>query len=59
MTLPYALALADKGPRAALLDNPHFMQGLNVAGGRVTHRAVAEEHGYDYLPPEEALASGA
>ncbi len=59
VTLPYALALADKGPRAALLDNPHFMRGLNVVGGRVTYRAVAEEHGYDYLPPERALAPAA
>ena len=41
VTLPYALALADKGYRAALGDNAAFREGLNVHAGKVTHRAVA------------------
>jgi alanine dehydrogenase len=57
VTLPYALALADSGPRKALLDNPHFCLGLNVCGGNVTHRAVAQDLGYDYVEPATALAA--
>jgi hypothetical protein len=33
--------------------------GINVAGGKVTHPAVAEGVGMEYVPPEEALAFGA
>jgi len=54
-TLPFTLALADKGYRKALADNPHLKAGLNVAGGKVTYKAVAEAHGLDYLPADEAL----
>jgi hypothetical protein len=32
--------------------------GVNVAAGRVTHPAVAEAVGMDYVPPEEALGVG-
>ncbi len=41
VTLPFALALADKGWRQALADDPHLASGLNVQGGRITHAAVA------------------
>ena len=44
-TLPFALALADKGWRQALADDAHLAQGLNVQGGRVTHPAVARALG--------------
>lgn len=54
-TLPFTLALADKGYRRALADDPHLKNGLNVAGGKVTYKAVAEAHGMDYVPAEEAL----
>ncbi len=54
VTLPYALALADRGPRA-LLDNPNFRNGLNVHMGKVTHPAVAHDLGYRYTDPAEAL----
>jgi alanine dehydrogenase len=40
-TLPFALALADKGWEKALADDVHLRRGLNVCGGRVTHEAVA------------------
>ncbi len=56
VTLPYTLALADKGYKQALSDNPMFMEGLNVHKGRVTYKAVAEDLGYEYLPAVEALA---
>ncbi|MGD8710780.1 MAG: alanine dehydrogenase [Ectothiorhodospiraceae bacterium] len=55
VTLPYALAIAGKGYRQALLDDRHLLQGLNVYRGKVTYRAVAEEHGYDFVDPAEAL----
>lgn len=55
-TLPYVLALADNG-LDALRGHPGFRNGLNVHRGRVTHPAVAEAHGLEYLPPEAALAS--
>jgi alanine dehydrogenase len=54
-TLPFTLALADKGCRQALADDPHLKAGLNVMAGKVTYKAVAEAHGLDYTPPEEAL----
>ena len=57
-TLPFGLALANKGAKKALLDDPHLMNGLNVHAGKVTYRAVAEDLGYDYVPGAEALAAG-
>ncbi len=56
VTLPYALALADKGYARALQENPHFRNGLNVFRGKVTCEAVARGLGYDYVPAQEALA---
>ena len=55
-TLSYVLQLADRGAIAALRDDPHLRAGLNVHRGRITHPAVATALGYDYLPPEDALA---
>ena len=57
VTLPYALALAARGPRTALLDNPNFLQGLNVCRGKVTYKAVADDLGYEFVDPAEALAA--
>jgi len=54
-TLPFTLALADKGHKKALADDAHLMNGLNVAGGQVTYAAVAEAHGLKFTPPEIAL----
>ena len=44
-TLPYALALANKGWKAALSENPGLANGLNVHNGQITYKAVAEAHG--------------
>jgi alanine dehydrogenase len=54
-TLPFTLALADKGPKQAMLDNPHLLEGLNVHRGMVTYDDVATHLGYDYVPAAEAL----
>ncbi len=56
-TLPYALALADKGYKAALLENPNFRDGLNVYKGRITEPAVARDLDYEFTAPEVALAA--
>ena len=44
-TLPFALALADKGLQQALADDPHLANGLNVQAGRIMHPAVARALG--------------
>ena len=54
-TLPFTLALADKGWRRALTEDLHLKEGLNVHDGRVTYKAVADAHGLDYMPTEEAI----
>jgi alanine dehydrogenase len=54
-TLPYALALADLGVEEAIRRDPGLRLGVNVAGGRVTHPAVAEGVGMEYMPVEEVL----
>lgn len=54
-TLPFVVALADKGHRKALIEDVHLMNGLNVAGGAITYEAVAKAHGMDYVAPQEAL----
>jgi len=55
-TLPFVLALANKGWRQALQDDLHLRNGLNVAEGRVTCREVAHDLGYAYIPPQTLLA---
>jgi alanine dehydrogenase len=55
-TLPFVLALADRGWRRALCDDPHLRHGLNVCRGQVTHPAVARELGLPLLPADQALA---
>ncbi|OGA60514.1 MAG: alanine dehydrogenase [Betaproteobacteria bacterium RIFCSPLOWO2_12_FULL_65_14] len=54
-TLPFVLALADKGWKRALADDAHLRNGLNVAHGKVTHAEVAGALNLPYLPPEEAI----
>ena len=54
-TLPFALALADKGWRQALADDPNLRAGLNVHDGKITCEPVAEAHGLPYVPAEAML----
>jgi alanine dehydrogenase len=49
-TLPFILALAQKGWRKAMADDPHLLHGLNICEGKVTHQAVAEAHLLPYTP---------
>ena len=51
-TLPYVLKLANNGYRQALKESPALLNGLNIIGGKVTHRKVAEAFGLNYHPAE-------
>jgi alanine dehydrogenase len=54
-TLPYIVSIANKGYKAALLEDPHLLSGLNVYRGKVTCRSVADSLGFDYVDASEAL----
>lgn len=54
-TLPFVLAIADKGWRQALLDDRHLRDGLNIHQGKVTCPAVAAAHGFAAVDPENVL----
>ncbi|WP_342642714.1 alanine dehydrogenase [Rhodoligotrophos ferricapiens] len=56
-TLPFVVALADKGARRAMEEDPHLRNGLNVYRGSITCQAVAEALHYDYVEPLQALAA--
>ena len=56
VTLPHALAIADKGWKGALAANPHLANGLNIWNGKVTCEPVARDLGYAYAPASAALA---
>lgn len=47
-TLPYTIALADKGWQKACKDNPALALGVNVANGKVVYKAVADVFGLPY-----------
>jgi alanine dehydrogenase len=57
-TLPFILALADKGANQALLDDMHLANGLNVYNGNVTCKPVAEAHGLTHVSVERAVQNG-
>jgi alanine dehydrogenase len=54
-TLPFVLALADKGWKRALKEDHHLKNGLNVCQGQVTFRAVANDLGFAYAPADALL----
>ncbi|MEP0960360.1 MAG: alanine dehydrogenase [Roseobacter sp.] len=54
-TMPFMLALADKGWRQACTDDPHLMNGLNVHAGQLTYYAVGKALGIDVVSPALAL----
>jgi alanine dehydrogenase len=56
-TLPFVLALADKGWKRALAEDAHLRSGLNVARGKITHPEVAAALDAPYFPPEEMVLS--
>ena len=58
-TLPYVLALADHGVAEAARRDPGLRLGINVAGGKVTHPAVAEGVGWTTCRPSRCSGSDA
>ncbi|HEX2263513.1 MAG TPA: alanine dehydrogenase, partial [Pseudonocardiaceae bacterium] len=55
VTLPYVCALADKGLRRAVDDDPALARGVNVLASSVVLAEVASAHDLDYVPLAEAL----
>jgi alanine dehydrogenase len=54
-TMPFVVKLAEDGVHRALDSDPGFMDGLNVAAGKLTYEPVARDQGLEYTPPREAL----
>jgi alanine dehydrogenase len=54
-TTSFVLALADKGWKQALTDDPHLRSGLNVHNGHIIYGAVADALKLPYMPAEQAL----
>lgn len=54
-TMPFMIALADKGWRQACEDDAHLLRGLNVHAGQLTYLAVGKALGLDVLSPTLAL----
>ncbi|MBI2876940.1 MAG: alanine dehydrogenase [Candidatus Tectomicrobia bacterium] len=55
-TLPYLLAIANKGYRRALADDPALLKGLNLARGKLCLAPLAAEMEWEYCPPRMALS---
>jgi alanine dehydrogenase len=57
VTLPYVEAIAEHGVVGAIREEPALARGVNVLGGHVTYEAVAEAHGLEFTPLEDALSA--
>jgi alanine dehydrogenase len=55
VTLPYVMAIANHGLRAAIDNDPALRLGVNVANGHVVYDRVAEAHGMPLAPLDEVL----
>jgi alanine dehydrogenase len=55
-TLPFVQAIANRGWRRALAEDPHLRNGLNIGRGRITHPAVAADLGLAFTPPDQLLS---
>lgn len=55
VTVPYALQIANRGVKEALLGNEPLQKGLNTYNGHVTYEAVAKDQGLEYVSAETAL----
>ncbi|WP_145104874.1 alanine dehydrogenase [Cereibacter sediminicola] len=54
-TMPFLLALADKGWKRACEEDPHLLAGLNTHAGHLTYYAVGRALEIDVLSPQLAL----
>ena len=55
-TMPFMIALANKGWKQACADDAHLLAGLNVHAGQITYEAVGQALGMDYIRAEQAIA---
>ena len=55
-TLPFLLALADKGWRQAVLEDVHLRAGLSTHQGRLTSPPVGEALSLNAITPDELMA---
>lgn len=55
VTIPYAVEIANKGWKKAVLDDKNLAKGVNVVNGKVTYQAVAQAHNLPYYPLLEAI----
>jgi alanine dehydrogenase len=58
VTLPYVEQLAELGTVGAVTANTELARGVNTIGGKLTYEAVADAHGMEYTPLDDALAAG-
>ena len=56
-TLPYIMRLASNDVGSLLLEDRHFVAGLNIVHGQLTHRAVAEALGQMWTEPDQILTA--
>ncbi len=56
-TLPYALALANKGFEQAIADDAGLKEGVNTYAGKCTYEAVADSQNIEYTPLDDLLNS--
>ena len=56
-TMPFVVKLAEEGVQPALTSDPGFLDGLNVAAGKLTYEPVAEATGTAYTELFEALGA--
>ncbi len=55
VTIPYALEIANKGWKQAIICNGALAKGVNRVNGKITYQAVAAAHGLQYTPLAEAI----
>lgn len=58
-TMPFMLALANKGWKRACADDKHLLNGLNVHAGKLTYAAVGEALGIESVDPQSLIADAA
>ncbi|MGB0960703.1 MAG: alanine dehydrogenase [Halocynthiibacter sp.] len=55
-TLPFMMAIANKGWKQACIDDPHLKEGLNVHGGQLTYAAVGEALNLPFVSADSVLS---
>ncbi|HEV2653271.1 MAG TPA: alanine dehydrogenase [Rhizomicrobium sp.] len=56
-TLPFTIALAERGAEGAMKANKHLLAGLNVYKGALTYKAVADAQGLPFKSAESIIGA--